>query len=120
MRRREFIKVLAGSIALRPIAAQAQPDRLPRIALFMGIADDLEGRRRAEAFRQALQQLGWKEGSNVHIDERWGVADTEVIRATAIDLLQLNPAVIVAQDARSVPILQEATKTVSIVFVSEA
>jgi hypothetical protein len=53
MRRREFIKVLAGSIALRPIAAQAQPDRLPRIALFMGIADDLEGRRRAEAFRQA-------------------------------------------------------------------
>jgi len=54
MRRREFIKVLAGSIALRPIAAQAQPDRLARIALFMGIADDLEGRRRrAEAFRQA-------------------------------------------------------------------
>jgi putative ABC transport system substrate-binding protein len=65
-----------------------------------------------------LQQLGWKEGSNVHIDERWGVADTEVIRATAIELLQLNPTVIVMQGARSVPILQEATKTVPIIFVS--
>ena len=81
MRRREFIKVLAGLVAVWPIAAQAQPDRLQRIALFMGIAGDQEGRRRAEAFRQALQLLGWKEGSNVRIDERWGVADTEVIRA---------------------------------------
>jgi putative ABC transport system substrate-binding protein len=118
MKRREFIKVFAGSVAVWPIAVRAQPDRLPRIALFMGIADDMEGRRRAEAFRQALQQLGWKEGSNVRIDERWGGADTEVIRATATDLLQLNPSAIVVQGARSVPILQQATKTVPIVFVS--
>src|SRR5215467_5515371 len=118
MRRREFIKALAGSIAVWPVAVRAQPDRLPRIALFMGIADDAEGRRRAVAFRQALQQLGWKEGGNVRIDERWGVADTDVIRATAIELLQLNPSVVVVQGARAVPILQQATKTVPIVFVS--
>ena len=93
MRRREFIKVLAGSVAVWPVAVRAQPDRLPRIALFMGIADDIEGQRRAEAFRRALQQLGWKEGSNVRIDERWGVADTEVIRATATDRVAcvMNP-----------------------------
>ena len=84
----------------------------------MGIADDAEGRRRAAAFRQALQQSGWKEGSNVRIDERWGVADTDVIRATAIELLQLNPSVVVVQGARAVPILLQATKTVPIVFVS--
>ena len=117
MRRREFISLVGGAVAI-PLAAQAQPDRLPRIALFMGIADDAEGRRRATAFRQALQQLGWKEGSNVRIDERWGVADTEVIRATAIELLQLRPDVIVVQGARAVPILQQATKTIPIVFVS--
>ncbi len=117
MRRREFISLVGGAVAI-PIAAQAQPDRLPRIALFMGIADDAEGRRRATAFRQALQQLGWKEGSNVRIDERWGVADTEVIRATAIELLQLRPDVIVVQGARAVPVLQQATKTIPIVFVS--
>ena len=100
------------------MAAQAQPDRVPRIASSMGIADDAEGRRRAATFRQALQQLGWKEGSNVRIDERWGVADTDVIRALAIELLQLNPSVIVVQGARAVPILQQATKTIPIVFVS--
>jgi putative tryptophan/tyrosine transport system substrate-binding protein len=118
MGRREFMALLGGAAAAWPVAARAQPDRVPRIALFMGIADDAEGRRRAAAFRQALQQSGWKEGSNVRIDERWGVADTEVIRASAIDLLQLNPSVIVVQGARAVPILQQATKTIPIVFVS--
>ena len=80
-----------------PLAAQAQSDRIPRVALFMGIADDAEGRRRAAAFREALQQLGWKEGSNLRIHESWGVADTEVIRASAIELLRMNPNVIVVQ-----------------------
>src|SRR5262245_62779408 len=117
MKRREFI-TLIGSAAAWPLAARAQPDRVPRVAMFMGIADDAEGRRRAATFRQALQQLGWKEGSNVRIDERWGVADTDVIRASAIELLELNPSVIVVQGARAVPILQQATKTIPIVFVS--
>src|SRR5262245_43891196 len=106
-----------GAAAAWPLAARAQQG-IPRIALFMGIADDAEGRRRAATFRQALQQLGWKEGSTVRIDERWGVADTDVIRASAIELLQLNPSVIVVQGARAVPILQQATKTIPIVFVS--
>jgi putative ABC transport system substrate-binding protein len=118
LRRREFVTLLGGTIASWPVAARAQPDRVPRIALFMGIADDAEGRRRAVAFRQALQQLGWKEGSNLRIDERWGVADTEVIRASAVELLQLKPDAIVVQGARAVPILQQATTTIPIVFVS--
>jgi putative ABC transport system substrate-binding protein len=118
LKRREFVALLGGAAAAWPLAAHSQQDRIPRIALFMGIADDAEGRRRAAAFREALQQLGWKEGSNVRIDERWGVADTEVIRASAIELLQLNPSVIVVQRARAVPILQQATKTIPIVFVS--
>jgi putative ABC transport system substrate-binding protein len=118
MRRREFITLIGGTAATWPLPAIAQPDRVPRIALFMGIADDAEGRRRAAAFRQALQQLGWKEGSNLRIDERWGVADTEVIQASAVELLQLKPDAIVVQGARAVPILQQATTTIPIVFVS--
>ena len=117
MRRREFITFIGGAVAM-PFGARAESGSLPRIALLMGIADDAEGRQRAVAFRQALQQLGWKEGGNVRIDERWGVADTEVIRAAATELLQLKPSVIVVQGARAVPIFQHATKTIPIVFVS--
>jgi putative tryptophan/tyrosine transport system substrate-binding protein len=118
MKRRAFITLLGGAAVAWPLGTRAQPERVPRIALFMGIADDAEGRHRAAAFRQAMLQFGWKEGNNVRIDERWGVADTDVIRASAIDLLQLNPSVIVVQGARAVPILQQATKTIPIVFVS--
>src|SRR5258707_13631686 len=118
MKRRDFITLLGGATVAWPLAAQAQSDRIPRVALFMGIADDAEGRRRAAAFREALQQLGWKEGSNLRIHESWGVADTEVIRASAIELLRMNPNVIVVQGARALQILQQATKTIPIVFVS--
>jgi hypothetical protein len=56
--------------------------------------------------------LGWKEGTNVRVDERWGVADTEVIRASAISDAA-DPSVIVVQilgladpsaDHQSIPI----------------
>src|SRR5262245_51596752 len=117
IKRRDLITLLGGAAAAWPLAARAQQG-VPRVALFMGIADDAEGRRRAAAFSQALQQLGWKEGSNVRIDERWGVADTDVIRASAIELLQLNPSVIAVRGCRAVPILQQATTTIPIAFVS--
>jgi hypothetical protein len=49
--------------------------------------------------------LGCKEGSNLRIDERWGVADTEVNRASAVELLQLKPDAIVVQGAQVVELV---------------
>jgi len=54
VRRREVIALLGRAAVAWPVVARAQ--QIPRIALFMGIADDAEGRLRAAAFRQALQQ----------------------------------------------------------------
>jgi putative ABC transport system substrate-binding protein len=46
---------------------------MPRIGILMNrLADNPEGQARLTAFRQALQQLGWTDGSNVQIDTRWG------------------------------------------------
>jgi len=119
MRTRRRVITLLGGAAAWPLAARGQHgERVRRVGLFMGIADDEEGRRRATAFREALQSVGWKEGANIRIDERWGVADLEVMRASAAELLKLAPDVIVVQGARAVPIFQQATHSIPVVFVS--
>ena len=79
MRRREFISLLGGAAAARPLAALAQqPDRVRRIGVLMILAaDDPEGHARLAAFTQGLQGLGWTVGHNVQIDYRWGAGDAD-------------------------------------------
>ena len=55
---------------------------------------DPEGQARIGSFRQQLQKLGWAEGRNVHIEDRWPAADVEQIRRAAAELVALAPDVI--------------------------
>jgi ABC-type uncharacterized transport system substrate-binding protein len=118
MRRRDFIVLVGGSTATWPFVAwaqQAQPMR--RIGVLMTLSeDDPEGRERVAAFLQSLQQLGWSDGSNVKIDYRWGANDAERVRRYAAELVALAPDVILTADSQSVAALQQATRTVPIVF----
>jgi len=50
-------------------------DHMRRVGVLMGLAKDVEGQARVAAFRRALQQLGWIEGRNVRIDDRWSAGD---------------------------------------------
>jgi putative ABC transport system substrate-binding protein len=60
-RRREFITLLGGAVAACPhMAGAQQADRVRRIGVLMGVAHDAEGEARVAAFRQGLQQLGWR------------------------------------------------------------
>ena len=61
MRRRDFMKGIAGSAAAWPLAARAQQaERMQRIGVLMNTAaDDPEGQARIAAFHQGLQELGW-------------------------------------------------------------
>jgi putative ABC transport system substrate-binding protein len=117
MRRREFIS-LFGAAAMRPLAARAQQlERIRRIGVLMNVAaDDAEGQARIAAFLQALQQLGWSDGRNVRIDYRWAAGDTGRFHRYAEELLALVPDVILASATPSVQALQQATRTVPIVF----
>ena len=69
MRRREFISLLGGAAAARPLAARAQQgERVRRIGVLLpAAADDSEFQTRVSAFLQELQQLGWAIGRNVRI-----------------------------------------------------
>jgi ABC-type uncharacterized transport system substrate-binding protein len=124
LKRREFITLLGGAAVGWPLAARAQQGvRMRRIGVLTAVpSDDPEGMARIGAFLQELQQLGWTDGRNVRIDYRWGADDTERIRAERIrkyvaELVELAPDVVLVNGASSLRPLQEATRTVPIVFV---
>ena len=118
MRRREFITLLGGAAVAWPLAARAQqPERTRRIGVLLGAtADDTEFQAWVGAFRQALQELGWTDGRNIHIDYRYTAADAERTRRYAAELVALAPDVILASGASTVGPLLQVTRTVPIVF----
>ena len=119
IRRREFIAALGG-VAAWPLAARAQQrERIRRIGVLMTLAaDDSEGVRRALAFGQGLQELGWSEGRNVRIDVRWGAGDADRYRKYAAELVALTPDVVLGVGGTVSVVLQQASRIVPIVFVT--
>jgi len=120
IKRREFITLLSGAAVAWPLAAGGQqPERMRRIGVLMNLAsDDAEGQARLAAFHQGLQQLGWTVGRNVQIDYRWSAGNADYIRKFAAELVALAPDVIVSTGSPSVAVLQQATRSVPIVFTA--
>ena len=110
--------LLSGAAAW-PLAARAQQrDRMRRVGALMGqAADDPTSPVRVAAFAQGLQELGWTVGSNVQIDYRWANSDADRARY-APELVALAPDVILATSGATVGALQQASRTVPIVFVT--
>ena len=121
MRRRDFIKILAGTGVVWPLVVRAQqPDRMRRIGVLSGgpATDDPDNQARWVALTQALQQLGWIEGRNLQIDYRSGEGNADRARKFAAELVALNPDLIVASGTTGAQPLLQVTRTVPIVFVN--
>jgi putative ABC transport system substrate-binding protein len=123
MKRREFIRLLAGTslggaVVTWPARAQ-QPERIRRIGVLMpGVAEDPESKARAAAFQQALAEFGWIEGRNVRFDYRWGAGDDARIRGFATELAGLAPDAVLVQGSGPLTALLQVTHTVPIVFAT--
>jgi len=120
MRRREFLKSIGGAAIAWPLAARAQQgDRMRRVGVLVNqAADDQQTQIRHAVFLQALGELGWSVGRNLQIDIRWAAGDPQRARKNASELVALAPDVLVATGGFGVAPLQQATRTVPIVFVS--
>src|SRR6266851_4491369 len=117
MRRREFIALIGGGPVAWPLAARAQAvERVRRIAMLLGLANDRDGQIRVMAFQQRLRELGWVEGKNVSFDIRWAGGDTSVMPAQARQLADLAPDVMFASGTPAVTTLRRAGHSIPIVF----
>jgi putative ABC transport system substrate-binding protein len=118
MRRRAFITLLGGAAAW-PLAARAQQrERMRQIAVLIFYSKhDWQGQMRVAALKDELKKFGWEEGRNCRIDYHWYEGDVQKARAAVAQLVELGPDVIVANGLAGVVSLQQATRTIPIVFV---
>src|SRR4051794_2335592 len=121
MRRREFLTLVGSATATWPLKARAQRRSPRRIGVVSTIAEnDREAKPRVTAFQQALEQLGWATGRNLHIDFRWTNRSAEEMTFLCRDIVALEPEVILVQSNPGVAALRQLTSTIPIVFVSVA
>ncbi len=120
MRRREFIAALGGAAVGWSRSARAQQaDRMRHIGVLMLLGEeDPAAKPRIAALLEGLQRLNWIVDQNVRIDMRWGAADAARARKDAAELVALAPDVILATASPATAALQEATRTLPIVFVN--
>ena len=118
MRRRDFIAGLGGAAAGWPIGAWAQQsDRVRRVGVLMHTTpDEPDAQARLAAFLQGMQGAGWEVGRNLRIETRWSAGDVARLRKNAAELVALNPDVILAGTGPTAATLQQASRTVPIVF----
>jgi putative ABC transport system substrate-binding protein len=120
MRRREFIKVFAGSAAAAawPLAARAQQhSTVPRIGYLFSFTR-AEGEHLWQACRQGLRDLGYVEGQNIILEPRLAEGHNERLPNLAADLVQIKVDVIVTAATPASRAAKAATSTIPIVFVA--
>src|SRR5262249_31241421 len=119
--RRKFLATLLGGAATWPLAARAQQtERMRCIGVLMGVADDAETKGWLVSFHKRLEQLGWRAGHDLQIEERWSAGDPERNRRFAVELLDMHPDVVFTFSSIAVAALQRESRSVPIVFMAAA
>jgi putative ABC transport system substrate-binding protein len=100
--------------------ASAQSKRAPLVIGWLSNGSRESGAASLAAFRQALADLGWKEGAQVVIETRWADGHADRAGALAADLAARQPAVMVGTTLRMVAALNKAAPATPIVQISGA
>jgi putative ABC transport system substrate-binding protein len=121
MNRRTFLAGTGAVLLAAPLAAEAQQSgKVYRIGILGEKASDPTEARLWQAFRRALQELGWNEGKNILIEDRWVEGNYARIPQLAADLIRLKVELIVTRGSTYVEGVKKATSSIPIVFIAHA
>jgi len=118
MQRRAFIKLVGGIAIGWPLTVSAQSERIRRVAILMGLAEnDPETEQRLAIFKNEMEKLGWSEGRNFRMEVRFAPAGAQASQL-AKELIALQPDVILAHSAQIAGALFKQTREIPVVFVN--
>jgi len=114
MRRREFIGLLGGAAAVRPLAAHAQQPKMPTVgALVIG---NINPEQFWREFRQGLRDLGYVEGQSIRFEFRSAEGQINRLPELAAELVRLKVDIIVTWFTPTTQAAKQATREIPIVM----
>jgi putative tryptophan/tyrosine transport system substrate-binding protein len=115
MRRRDFIKVIAGSAAAWPLAARAQQTLKAAHIGYLSFRSPMSA---DDSFFQGLRHFGWIDGQNILIERRFADGNANQLKDSAAELVRLKVDVIVAVASAATLAAKDAATSIPIVFVN--
>jgi hypothetical protein len=118
MRRRDFIKIIAGSATMWPLATGAQQSskKIPVVGVLWHAASAEEEEVYLSVVRKAFNDLGYIEGKNITLEQRFPAENPDRFRSLAQELVDAKPDAIIAVTVLGAVELKKLTDTIPIVF----
>jgi putative tryptophan/tyrosine transport system substrate-binding protein len=118
MKRREFVVLLGGAAAARPLVVHAQPQAaIPHLGyIWLGAAGEEDSTKRG--LRQGLGELGYVEGRNIIVDYRYADGHEERLAALVDELIAAKVDIILSPGTVVTGVVKQATTTIPVVSTS--
>jgi putative ABC transport system substrate-binding protein len=119
MRRRQFITLIGGFGAAWPLAARAQQssNKVPVVGVLWHAGSAEEEDVYLSVLVKAFNDLGYIEGKNIHLDQRFPAENPERFQKLGQELIDDHPAVLMAITSFGAVTLKKLTSSIPIVFV---
>jgi putative tryptophan/tyrosine transport system substrate-binding protein len=119
MRRREFMAMLGGMAAFSwaPAAHSQQSPRVARIGVLSPLSQALAARN-IEAFRHGLRDLGYVEGLNIAVEQRFADGVVPRLPQLAAELVALKPDAVVVGSSSAIVAAHRATQAIPLIMIT--
>jgi len=118
LKRRAFI-ILLGAAAATMALPRGAPAAARRVGVLSTLVEDTaESRRLMAVFVRGLSELGWTDGRNLSLEQRWSGGDNNRLRSDARELASLRVDVVMAITTPAVAALKQEAPAIPVVFVA--
>jgi putative ABC transport system substrate-binding protein len=119
MKRREFIAALLGGAVAWPAQGQTRK-KIPKIGVLWHAASAEEEKFPLEQFRLGLQDIGYTEGKNIKLENRFPAEQADRFHALAAELVEIDVDILFTVTRLAALAAQRATRKIPIVFMAVA